>query len=219
MLLKRLSAENSDQLGTPVTAEEIRKALFSIPNKKSPGPDGFSSCFFKNDWPLVGEEVTEAVLDFFHTGHLSRVVNSTLLALIPKKPHAQHITDYRPIACCNVLYKCIAKVLSNRLVPCLPDVISSSQSAFVKGRHIGDNILMAHELVSAYHLKHTSPRCAFKVDLKKAFDSVDLSYLLVVMDVMSPEGESKINRTSKLIRVEVFPRVLFSVRPSSVSGI
>ncbi|CAN1154403.1 Putative ribonuclease H protein At1g65750 [Linum perenne] len=70
------------------------------------------------------------------------------------------------------------------MAPCLPDVISKTQSAFVKGRSIGDNILMAHELVNGYHQKHISPRCAIKIDLRKAFDSVNLSYVLNTMLAM-----------------------------------
>ncbi|CAN1162171.1 LINE-1 reverse transcriptase homolog [Linum perenne] len=105
---------------------------------------------------------------------MPKPVNSTLMSLIPKKKNAANIRDFRPIACCNALYKCVAKVLSNRLVSCLPDVTSQNQSTFVKGRQIGDNI----------HLKHMSPRCAIKIDLRKAFDSVHIPFLLVVLKAM-----------------------------------
>ncbi|CAN0889477.1 LINE-1 reverse transcriptase homolog [Linum grandiflorum] len=158
--------------------------MFSIPDDKSPGPDGFTSAFYKAAWSVVGDDVTAAIQNFFSTGAIPKVLNSTLLTLIPKKACATNIRDFRPIACCNVLYKCITKVITRRLVDCLPEVISGSQSAFVKGRQIGDNILLAHELVNAYHLKNTTPRCTLKIDLRKAFDSVDISYLLNVMKAM-----------------------------------
>ncbi|CAN1218712.1 LINE-1 retrotransposable element ORF2 protein [Linum perenne] len=184
LLLHKLSAEKADMLCCEITDLEIKYAMFSISGDKSPGPDGFGSCFFKHSWDVVGGDVCRAVKQFFRTSELHRSVNSTILSLISKKINAMNIKDYRPIACCNVLYKCIAKVLAVRIAKCLPDVISNSQSAFVKGRSIGDNILMAHELVNGYHLKHISPRCAIKIDLKKAFDSVDLSYVTTVMLAM-----------------------------------
>ncbi|CAN1128627.1 Transposon TX1 uncharacterized 149 kDa protein [Linum perenne] len=159
--------------------------MFSISGDKSPRPDGFTSEFFKNSWSLVRGDVVLVVQTFFRNGKLHRSVNSAILSLIPKKINASNIKEYRPIACCNVLYKCITKTLAARIAICLSEVISSTQSALVKGHHIGDNILMAHELVNGYHLKHVSPRCdLIKVYLRKAFDFVDLRYLLIVMEAM-----------------------------------
>src|SRR2546430_8127336 len=85
--------------------------------------------------------------------------------------------NFRPISCCNVLYKCITKILSNRLKLCLPRMISKNQSAFVSGRRIGDNILMAQEVVKNYHLASRVPKCAIKIDITKAFDSVNWEFL------------------------------------------
>ncbi|KAL0394590.1 UNVERIFIED_CONTAM: hypothetical protein Slati_4425200 [Sesamum latifolium] len=62
----------------------FRKVVFDIVEDKAPGPDGFSSGFFKAAWPVVGMEVTKAVLEFFATGKLLKQVNATLLSLIPR---------------------------------------------------------------------------------------------------------------------------------------
>ncbi|KAI9200109.1 hypothetical protein LWI28_002908 [Acer negundo] len=86
--------------------------------------------------------------------------------------------EFRPISCCNNLYKIIAKIIANRIKPCLPDINSPSQSAFVAGRSIGDNILLAQELIRNYHTNIGCPRLALKVDFKKAFDMVDWGFLL-----------------------------------------
>jgi len=85
--------------------------------------------------------------------------------------------DFRPIACCNVLYKCITKILSNRMLPFLDSLISRNQSAFVPGRCISKNILLAQELVRNYHRSGGRPRCTMKVDLMKAYDSVDWDFI------------------------------------------
>ncbi|KAK9733160.1 hypothetical protein RND81_04G047700 [Saponaria officinalis] len=71
------------------------------------------------------------------------------------------VLEFRPIACCNVVYKCIAKLLCNRV----------GASAFIKGRSILDNVLICQDLVRLYHRKSCSPRCIMKIDLKKAYDS------------------------------------------------
>lgn len=64
----------------------------------------------------------------------------------------------------------------------LPHLISYAQAAFIKGRRIGDNILLAQELMRGYHRDNISPRCAIKVDLKKAYDSVRWDFLLDALE-------------------------------------
>lgn len=87
-------------------------------------------------------------------------------------------SDFRPISCCNTIYKYIAKILANRLAASLPRLINPSQGAFVKGRRITDNILLAQELLHGYHLRPYFPRVAFKVDMQKAYDTLDWGFLL-----------------------------------------
>lgn len=85
--------------------------------------------------------------------------------------------NFRPIACCTVLYKIISKILANRMKRVLDTIICDSQSAFVQGRLIFDNILISHELVKGYSRKRISPRCMVKVDIQKAYDSVEWHFL------------------------------------------
>lgn len=83
---------------------------------------------------------------------------------------ATKVTDYRPIPCCNTIYKCIAKILANRLEKCLPSIISKkNQSALVEGRRIIDNILLAQKIGKDYNKDKGKARCALKVDIMKSF--------------------------------------------------
>jgi hypothetical protein len=163
----------------PVTRSEIQRVIFSMNPSKAPRPDGFTARFFQKTWPMIGDDFCDAILEFFVTGKLLREVNSTNLTLIPKKKkNASIMGDYRPIACCNLVYKCITKILANRLVPGLDEVISSNQGAFIPKRSIAENILLAQEVVCDYHKEKGTPRCTLKVDLMKAYDSVDWEYIL-----------------------------------------
>lgn len=117
--------------------------------------------FFRKAWPIVGHEVTVAVKSFFRSGEL-RKANSTLIALVPKIPNPSKVSEYRPISCCNTIYKCIARVLAKRLQVVLPSLIDPIQSGFVKGRRISDNIFLTQELMRGYHKVSPSPRCAMK---------------------------------------------------------
>ena len=64
-----------------------------------------------------------AVQSFFTYGFMPRSVNATLLSLVPKTTDAETMSDFRPIACCNVIYKVISKILATRLKATLPEAI------------------------------------------------------------------------------------------------
>ncbi|KAL0541431.1 hypothetical protein IC582_021476 [Cucumis melo] len=152
-------------LQLPISRDEVRRVLFSMDNGKAPGPDGFSVGFFKGAWTVVEEDFCDAVLHFFETCYLPSGVNATAITLIPKRSGAERMEDFRPISCCNVVYKCISKILADRLRVWLPSFISSNQSAFIPGRSIIENILLCQELVRGYHLNSGNPRCTLKFGL------------------------------------------------------
>lgn len=99
--------------------------------------------FFRKAWSVIGEDVTVAIQYFFIKWFLPKSINSTILALIPKKVKTIGMKDYRPIYFCNVLYKVISKILANRLKSLLPKYISLNQSAFIKERLLIENVLLA----------------------------------------------------------------------------
>ncbi|KAM1548604.1 hypothetical protein ACFX1Z_009769 [Malus domestica] len=146
-LESRVTLEDNLALTAPVTEEEIIVAAFQIPPTRAPGPDGFSGCFYQDHWDTVGKDVIRIIKAFWHSGRLQRKLNHTNLVLIPKVKCPKNMTQYRPIALCNVIYKILAKVLTNRLKLVMPKVISENQSAFVAGKQIQDNILVVHEIL------------------------------------------------------------------------
>ncbi|KAL0292095.1 UNVERIFIED_CONTAM: Retrovirus-related Pol polyprotein from type-2 retrotransposable element R2DM [Sesamum radiatum] len=119
---------------------------------------------------------TGYILDFFRNGRLLKQINATLISLIPKVNSPAVVAEFRPISCCNVLYKAITKILVQRMRSILDTLISPSQNAFVPGRSI-ENVLLAQELFSGYNQRNLPPRCALKVDLRKAYDTVEWDFL------------------------------------------
>ena len=107
-----------------------------------------------------------------------KAINVTTLTLILKVKCPKNVTKFRPIACCNTLYKCITKLLSEKLNQILLlEVISESQGAFVAGRSILHNVLICQELVKMYKKKNARPSCMMKLDLKKAYDTISWDFI------------------------------------------
>ncbi|XP_062075415.1 uncharacterized protein LOC133779472 [Humulus lupulus] len=173
----QLSVLQQMKLLKPFSRKEIREALFSIPITKSPGPDGFGSGFFKPIWNDIGDEVCVAITHCFELGIFPSELHETTLSLIPKVANPSRAVDYRPIACCSTLYKCMSKLICKRLADIHPDLIQPNQGAFVKGRYIAHNIMIFQVLIKNYGRATTSSRCAIKIDLRKAYDTVDWVFL------------------------------------------
>ncbi|XP_010513742.1 PREDICTED: uncharacterized protein LOC104789794 [Camelina sativa] len=178
-MVPRVTDSMNAELIRPVSALEIKNAVFSIKGEKTPGADGMSSQFFKEYWDVVGPQVVQEVQQFFASGHLPSDWNFTQICLIPKVQNPTRMTNLRPISLCSVLYKTVSKVLCQRLKRFLPKIVSDTQGAFVSGRLITDNILLAHELV---HALQTKAGCneeflAIKTDMSKAYDRVEWNFL------------------------------------------
>ena len=181
---KSLSHDQVLDMDQEDSREEIIVAFLSIHPNKAPGPDGFNGHFFRETWDSIGKDIIAGVKYFFDTGRLLKELNATAITLLPKVKNPSSLHDFRPISCCSTIYKCISKVTANRLKRVLPSLIDKSQTAFIKGRHISDNILLTQELFRNYHRKDSPVRGAIKVDLKKAFDYVRWEFILDLLSVL-----------------------------------
>ncbi|KAL0455413.1 UNVERIFIED_CONTAM: Retrovirus-related Pol polyprotein from type-2 retrotransposable element R2DM [Sesamum latifolium] len=166
-----------------VEREEIKAAFFDIDEDKAPGPDGFSAGFFKAAWSVIGDELTTAIQDFFVSGKMLKQVNATVLSLIPKVANPTTVAEFRPISCCNVLYKAITKIIVQRMHAVMGKIVSPSQNAFVPGRRISNNTLIGQELFHGYNRQNLPPCCALKVDLRKAYDTLEWDFIHAMLSV------------------------------------
>ncbi|KAL8128213.1 hypothetical protein AgCh_014971 [Apium graveolens] len=123
--VRTVSDEDNESLLMPVTMAEVKNAVFSMYPEKAPGVDGLNPGFFQAYWSIVAEDITQFCHDFMITGMLPTGINKTLVCLIPKIKHPKQMTDYRPIALCNVLMRILSKVIVRNM--CISLMISSAK--------------------------------------------------------------------------------------------
>lgn len=161
---------------------EIYNVIKSLNSWKALGLDGLNGEFFKSTWSITGPPVCNFIRGFFIGEHSIGSIKNTYLVPIPKFLGAQAPMDYRPIGLCNELYKIISKLLEIRLKQTLPDIISHSQSTFLRGRQFIDNVAIAMECFKHIRSgKKKNKSCTVKIDLSKAFDRLEWKLLIEII--------------------------------------
>ncbi|GKE83371.1 RNA-directed DNA polymerase, eukaryota, reverse transcriptase zinc-binding domain protein, partial [Tanacetum coccineum] len=150
-----------------VSKDEIKRAVWDCGTDKSPGPDGFTFGFYRRYWNILESDVVDVVTSFFHHGQFPKGSNSSFIALILKTRDANMVKDFRPISLIGSMYKIIAKILVNRLVLVLGDLVNEVQSVFI----VLDGLFILKEIVQWCQSKKKQS-LVLKVDFEKAFDSV-----------------------------------------------
>lgn len=162
---------------------ERKEALYQMNHSKAPGPDGFSALFFKKCCHIVGtDHITQRILSMLNERKLEDGINETVIILVPKMKQVNSLNDCRPISFCNVVYKIISKILWNQLKLTLHEIVSEFQSAFIHGRLISDNFLLAHEL--SYFIRsrrnQKTSYLSLKTYMSKAYGRVEWDFLEVI---------------------------------------
>jgi hypothetical protein len=180
------SVEKNTTQTRDFTARKVDQALKQMAPLKAPSHNGMPLLFYQTFWHVVGNEVIEVVLNFLNGGTLPNSLNHTHITLIPKIKSPERIIDYHPISLCNVIYKIFFKVFVNQLKKVLPHIISFSQSPFVSGRLITDNVLVAFETLHYMKTKGMGKTwfMTMKLDMSKAYDRGEWAYMWEVTKKM-----------------------------------
>ena len=180
-----LSTQDCSLLNKPISSMGIEDTVFQLGPHKAPSSNGIPAFFYHEYWSIVKSDVN-TVQAFFHSGSLFKPLNHTFITLIPKVTYPEGVNHFKPISLCNVIYKIIFKILVNRLKPLMDKLITHFQNAFIKGRNIFDNILIAHEIMNDLRKKRGEKYCfgALKIDMSKAYDKVRWNFLKAVLVVM-----------------------------------
>ncbi|WOK95118.1 hypothetical protein Cni_G03825 [Canna indica] len=182
----RVPSSCHNALTNAFSEKEIIEAINSLGRGKAPGPDSYNLEFYINFWDRINESYMSAINSFHESGVIPEFWGNTKLVFIPKTDNAKRITDYRPIALCNVGYKILSKLLVNRCKSFIEDTISKEQMAFVRNRNLHENVLMVSEMLNIIHgSKRKKPYCILKLDLEKAFDRVSWEALKKIWNFMN----------------------------------
>lgn len=147
--------------------------VFSLSPGKVSDPDDFIRAFFKSCWDIIKVDIVVAIhllVDLL--GDCVSLINTANIILIPKKANTTYINNYRPISLIHSLTKIFSKLMASRQAPILDNIISKSQSAFIKKRCIHDNFLFVQNLAKELHQSKT-PSLFLKLDISNGFDSVN----------------------------------------------
>ncbi|GLT51810.1 hypothetical protein SLA2020_251920 [Shorea laevis] len=178
----QLSDEDGASLLIPVSLEEVRTALFSMKGLKSPGPNGIQPFFYQKHWEVVSGTLLSFVNNALRDGYFEHTLLQAHITLIPKGDCPDIIQKFRPICLLNVAYKVLSKVIVNRLRPFLQHLIGPFQNSFLAGRSTTNNIILTQEVVHSMRKKRgRKGAIVFKIDLHKAFDSIDWGFLTRVL--------------------------------------
>jgi hypothetical protein len=187
-ILIQIDQTTNEGLCKSYTKEEIRGALFQMGPTMAPGPYGFSAMFYQKHWKILEKDICNVVRAFLGREEIPEGLCDTIIILIPKVSRSDRLTNFQPISLCNVLYKIASKVLAKILNGVLPSIIAEQQSAFVPSRLITNNVLIAYECMHTIRRqKWRNPFFASKIDMIKAYDRVEWTYLEGILQKMDFE--------------------------------
>lgn len=146
--IPQLNIEEQESLEKDLTFEELKDALTSVADNKSPGEDGFTKEFYEAFFDLLGKYLLNSYNEAFNRGSLSVSQKRGTITLIPEgDENLSDLKNWRPISLLNIDYKILSKALAKRMEQYLPKLIHSDQTGFVNGRYIGQNIRLLSDIM------------------------------------------------------------------------
>ena len=183
--IPQLNVEEQESLEKDLTFEELKDALTSFADNKSPGEDGFTKEFYEAFFDLLWKDLLNSYNDAFNKGSLSVSQKRGTITLIPKgDENLSDLKNWRPISLLNIDYKILSKVLAKRMEQHLPKLIHSDQTGFVNGRYIGQNIRLLSDIMEFSESKNFQGILLF-VDFEKAFDTLEWSFISKTLEVFN----------------------------------
>ena len=178
---RKLTMLESEALNGPITITELGSIVKSMKNNKTPGIDGFPADFFKVFWKDFKTYILRALNESYVSGILPPSLRQTVICCLPKgnKPR-DNMKNWRPISLTSVLYKMATNVIASRLKKALSDLISQSQTGFIKGRFIGESTRLVYDVMNYTEVKKIKGLLMF-IDFEKAFDSVSWKFMYKVL--------------------------------------
>ena len=147
-------------------------------NNKSPGSDGITTEFYKIFWSEIKSYYVKSLNYSFEIGDMTVMQKQGLISLLPKMNNdLGNLNNRRPLTLLNTDYKIVTKTVSNRIKKkYMSNIIENSQTGFIKGRYIGENIRLIQETIEKLE-EEEQPGLLLFADFEKAFDSISHDFI------------------------------------------
>ena len=133
-------------------------------------------------YDLLGKDLLASFNEAYETNELTISQRRGIITLLPKEDGSLlELQNWRPITLLNVDCKIAAKAIAKRIKVVLPGLTHPDQTGFVKGRYIGENIRLITDLME-YTKKQKTPGILVALDFRKAFDSLEWSFIKMTLD-------------------------------------
>ncbi len=171
--------------------EEVEKAVNCLSLDKSPGSDGLTSNFYRHLWKYIKDLVFHMLKEISESHILPTTIKQGIITLIPKPGKDSKLIDnLRPITLLNNDYKILTHIYANRLKTGVSQIISETQSGFLKGRSIHNNIRLVLDLLDYNYLIEDG--FILFLDFFKAFDMIEHKFMFRTLELFG-FGENYIN--------------------------
>jgi hypothetical protein len=212
----KLSEENTKYMDKNLTMAELHRALLTCKDS-APGPDGIPYVIYKKFWNITGPIIINAWEHSLVTNKLTLSHSESAITLLPKDgKDTQDIKNWRPITLSNCDSKIITKALAMKISKTLDSIIDPSQTAYVPGRAVSDNLRL-NFFFKKYCKEKNINSVLISLDAKKAFDSVDHEYINMTLQAYG-FGENFI-KTFQVLYSNITARVLvngFTTEPIQI---
>ena len=175
--IEPISRQDDDDLGRSITVDELSGVLATC-SDSAPGPDGIPYSIIGLLWSTFGPTLASAWAFSMECKVLAPSHKLSYLKLIPKAgKDLEKLTNWRPITLSNCDHKLITKVYAQRMSNKIAPKLNESQTAYLKGRLINDNIRAMLNTVELANVEERLDGLIVALDAKKAFDSVSHEYI------------------------------------------